>query len=116
MNIRSLEKVIEASSGISIVVGFVDAKGDIYNAAAVIYDGKLAGVYHKIFLPNYDVFDENCYFRAGNECPVYVISGVSVGINICEDIWYEAGSATTQAYSGAEVIVNINASPYHFGL
>ncbi len=114
-NLRSLEKVIEASSGISIVIGFVDAKEDIYNAAAVIGDGQLAGVYNKIYLPNYGVFDENRYFRAGNECPVYVIAGVNVGINICEDIWYEAGPATTQALSGAEVIVNISASPYHFG-
>lgn len=114
-NLRSLEKVVEASSGISIVIGFVDAKEDIYNAAAVIHDGKLAGVYHKIYLPNYGVFDENRYFRAGTECPVYVIAGINVGINICEDIWYEAGPATTQALSGAEVIVNISASPYHFG-
>jgi NAD+ synthase (glutamine-hydrolysing) len=114
-NLRSLEKVAEASSGISIVVGFVDAREDIYNAAAVIHDGKLAGVYHKIFLPNYGVFDENRYFRAGPECPIYVIAGSNVGINICEDIWYEAGPATTQANSGAEVIVNISASPYHFG-
>jgi NAD+ synthase (glutamine-hydrolysing) len=114
-NLRSLEKVAEASTGISIVVGFVDAKEDIYNAAALIHDGRLAGVYHKIYLPNYGVFDENRYFRAGNECPVYIIGGVGVGINICEDIWYEAGPATTQAYAGAEVIVTISASPYHFG-
>jgi NAD+ synthase (glutamine-hydrolysing) len=114
-NLRSLEKVVKASSGISVVVGFVDAKEDIYNAAAVIHDGKLAGIYHKIFLPNYGVFDENRYFRAGSECPVYVIAGINIGVNICEDIWYEAGPATTQAFSGAEVIVNISASPYHFG-
>jgi NAD+ synthase (glutamine-hydrolysing) len=114
-NLRSLEKVAGASSGISLVAGFVDAKEDIYNAAAVIHDGKLAGVYHKIFLPNYGVFDENRYFRAGSECPVYVISGINVGVNICEDIWYEEGPAATQAHSGAEVIVNISASPYNFG-
>jgi len=114
-NLHSLEKVVGASSGLAIVVGFVDAKEDIYNAAAIVHDGKLAGVYHKIFLPNYGVFDENRYFRAGSECLVYVIAGINVGINICEDIWYEAGPATTQAYSGAEVIVNISASPYHFG-
>jgi len=114
-NIRSLEKVVETSSGLGMVVGFVDAKEDIYNAAAIIHDGKLIGVYHKIFLPNYGVFDENRYFRAGSECPVYVIAGINVGVNICEDIWYEAGPATIQAYSGAEVIVNISASPYHFG-
>ncbi|MBA7650999.1 Glutamine-dependent NAD(+) synthetase [subsurface metagenome] len=112
---RCLQKVVEASSGISIVVGFADTKEDIYNAAAIIHDGKLVGVYHKIFLPNYGVFDENRYFRAGDECPVYIIAGVGVGVNICEDIWYEAGPANIQAYSGAEVIVNISASPYYFG-
>jgi NAD+ synthase (glutamine-hydrolysing) len=114
-NMRSLEKVVEASSGITVVIGFVDAKEDIYNAAAIIHDGKLASVYYKIYLPNYGVFDENRYFRAGSECPVYVIAGMNVGINICEDIWYEAGPATAQANAGAEVIVNISASPYHFG-
>jgi len=114
-NARSLEEVIAGSSGLTAVVGFVDAKNDLYNAAAIIHDGKLAGVYHKIYLPNYGVFDENRYFRAGTECPVYVIAGVGIGINICEDIWYEAGPATAQAYQGAEVIVNISASPYHFG-
>jgi len=114
-NLRSLNQVVEHSSGLTLVVGFVDAKGDIYNAAAVIHDGKLVGVYHKVYLPNYGVFNENRYFQAGKESPVYVIAGVGVGINICEDLWYEAGPATAQAYSGAEVIVNISASPYHFG-
>jgi NAD+ synthase (glutamine-hydrolysing) len=114
-NLRSLDKIVAASSGMSIVVGFVDAKEDIYNAAALIHDGRLAGVYHKIYLPNYGVFDENRYFRAGDECPVYTVGGVRLGINICEDIWYEAGPATTQANAGAEVIVTISSSPYHFG-
>jgi len=114
-NLRSLRKVAAGSSGITVVVGFVDAEGDLYNAAAVIHNGKLAGVYHKIYLPNYGVFDENRYFQAGRECTVWVIAGVNVGVNICEDIWYEAGPATVQAYAGAEVIVNISASPYHFG-
>jgi NAD+ synthase (glutamine-hydrolysing) len=114
-NLRSLERVVDGSSGLTIVVGFVDAKEDLYNAAAVVNDGKLVCVYHKIHLPNYGVFDENRYFRAGSECPVYIIAGIGVGINICEDIWHEAGPATTQAYSGAEVIVNISASPYYFG-
>ncbi|MBM3119349.1 MAG: NAD+ synthase [Chloroflexi bacterium] len=114
-NLRCLEKIVEHTSGLAVVAGFVDAKTDIYNAAAIINDGKLASVYHKIYLPNYGVFDENRYFQAGGECPVYVLSGVGVGVNICEDIWYEAGPATAQAYAGAEVIVNISASPYHAG-
>ncbi|MFC2034161.1 NAD+ synthase [Chloroflexota bacterium] len=114
-NIRSLETIIKASSNITVVTGFVDVKEDIYNAAAIIHDGELVDVYHKIFLPNYGVFDENRYFRAGNKCPIYVIAGVGIGVTICEDIWYEAGPATMQVYSGAEVIVNISASPYHYG-
>ena len=114
-NLGCLEKVVEHTSGLAVVVGFVDAKEDIYNAAAIINDGKLVSIYHKIYLPNYGVFDENRYFQAGRECPVYIIGGVGIGVNICEDIWYEAGPATAQAYAGAEVIVNISASPYHAG-
>ena len=115
-NLKSLNNIITETSGISVVIGFVDSEDvDIYNAAAIINDGKLAGVYHKILLPNYGVFDENRYFRAGSECPVYVIGGVNIGVNICEDIWFEAGPTATQANAGAELIVNISASPYHFG-
>lgn len=114
-NLRTLEKIIKASSGITVIAGFVDSSDDIFNAAAIIHDGNLTGVYHKIFLPNYGVFDEDRYFRAGTECSVWEISDIKFGVNICEDIWYEAGPATTQAYSGAEIIINISASPYHFG-
>jgi NAD+ synthase (glutamine-hydrolysing) len=114
-NLKSLEKVIKQTSGMAAIVGFVDAKNDIYNAAAIINDGKLVSIYHKIYLPNYGVFDENRYFQAGRECPVFTMFGVGIGVNICEDIWYEAGPATAQAYAGAEIIVNISASPYHFG-
>ncbi len=114
-NLRSLARVVNASLGLTIVVGFVDAQEDIYNAAALIHNGKLVHIYHKIYLPNYGVFDENRYFRSGNDCPVYTIAGTGVGVNICEDIWYEAGPATEQAYAGAELIVNISASPFHFG-
>jgi NAD+ synthase (glutamine-hydrolysing) len=114
-NRRYLEKLVEASAGITIITGFADANEAIYNAAAVIHDGKLVDVYHKIFLPNYGVFDENRYFRPGNKCPVYTIAGVSVGVTICEDIWAEVSPADIQAAAGAELIVNISASPYHFG-
>ncbi len=114
-NLKCLDQIVGHSSGLTVILGFVDAKGDLYNAAAIVHDGSLVGVYHKIYLPNYGVFDENRYFQAGRECPVYIIAGVGVGITICEDIWYEAGPATEQAFSGAEVIVNVSASPYHFG-
>ncbi|MDO8716525.1 MAG: NAD+ synthase [Dehalococcoidales bacterium] len=114
-NARALQTVIKNSSGITVVTGFIDAEEDIFNAAAIVHDGKLVDVYHKMFLPNYGVFDENRYFRPGSESPIYVINGTGVGVNICEDIWYESGPATAQAYAGAEVIVNISSSPYHLG-
>ncbi|MFH1016285.1 MAG: NAD+ synthase [Chloroflexota bacterium] len=114
-NLKALDQVVEYTAGLTVVVGFVDARKDLFNAAAVIHDGKLADIYHKIYLPNYGVFDENRYFQAGSRVPVYNICGVGIGINICEDIWYEAGPATIQAYSGAEVIINISSSPYHAG-
>jgi NAD+ synthase (glutamine-hydrolysing) len=114
-NRECLDRIIEHSSDIAVVVGFVDSDGDIYNAAAVLYDKKLAGVYHKFYLPNYGVFDENRYFQAGKECPVFVIYGIGIGVTICEDMWYEAGPAIVQAYAGARVLINISASPYHAG-
>jgi NAD+ synthase (glutamine-hydrolysing) len=114
-NRESLDKIIEHSLGITIVVGFVDSDADIYNAAAVLYNKKLIGIYHKFYLPNYGVFDENRYFQAGKECPVFTIYGIGIGITICEDIWYETGPATVQASAGARLLVNISASPYHAG-
>lgn len=114
-NLKALDEVVRNATGITVVVGFVDTKEDIYNAAAVIHDGRLMDIYHKIYLPNYGVFDENRYFQAGKDVPVYKIAEIGIGLNICEDIWYEAGPATAQAFSGAEVIINISASPYHVG-
>jgi NAD+ synthase (glutamine-hydrolysing) len=114
-NRECLDEIIEHSADMALVVGFVDSDGDIYNAAAVIYDKKLAGVYHKIHLPNYGVFDENRYFQAGTNCSIFNIYGLGVGITICEDMWYEAGPALVQAYAGAKVLINIGASPYHAG-
>ncbi len=114
-NRECLDKIIKHSSDIVVVVGFVDSDGDIYNAAAVLCDKKLVGVYHKFYLPNYGVFDENRYFQAGREYPVFIIYGIGIGITICEDMWYEAGPAIVQAYAGAKVLINISASPYHAG-
>ena len=114
-NIERMREVVSHSQGITVVVGFVDSQGDIYNAAAVAHDGQLLGVYHKIYLPNYGVFDEDRYFKAGSQCPVFVVNGIHIGVNICEDIWYALGPTAAQREAGAEVIVNINASPYHAG-
>ena len=75
-NRRRMEQIAEASHGITVIVGFADYAGsEVYNAAAVAYDGQLVGAYHKQFLPNYGVFDEDRYFRSGDSCPVYVLDG-----------------------------------------
>ena len=114
-NIAKMQAVVQASRGIAVVVGFVDRDSDIHNAAAVAHDGELVGVYHKMYLPNYGVFDEERYFGSGHECPVYVVNGTPVGVNICEDIWYAIGPTVVQRASGAELVVNINGSPFHAG-
>ena len=115
-NRRCMEQIAEASHDICVVVGFADfVGGEVYNAAAVAYDGKHVGTYHKQFLPNYGVFDEDRYFRSGDSCPVYVVDGTPVGVNICEDMWYAVGPSVVQRSVGAEVIVNINGSPFHAG-
>ncbi|OGO49224.1 MAG: NAD+ synthase [Chloroflexi bacterium RBG_16_64_32] len=114
-NRQALEAVVNGCGGITAVVGFVDLDGGIYNAAAVIHDGRLADVYHKQKLPNYGVFDEVRYFRPGDSYPVYTVAGVSVGVNVCEDIWYPGDPTQAQARAGAQVIININGSPYHAG-
>ena len=114
-SLRFRDQVVAQTQDIAVVLGCVDRDEHLYNAAAVACDGKLIGVYHKIYLPNYGVFDEKRYFEPGRECPVYVINGVSVGVNVCEDIWYEVGPTEVQCAAGAELIININGSPYHVG-
>ncbi len=114
-NRKALDQVISASKGIVSIVGFVDRASDIHNAAAVICDGELKGVYHKTYLPNYSVFDEYRYFDAGQTAPVFEYGDVLIGVNICEDIWYPGGPTQVQALAGAQIVINISASPYHAG-
>jgi NAD+ synthase (glutamine-hydrolysing) len=73
------------------------------------------GTYHKQYLPNYGVFDENRYFQAGTESPIFTLDQLVFATNICEDIWYPTGPTTVQALAGAELVVSINASPFHAG-
>ena len=110
-----LKRIAAECSGIAAVVGYIDSDADIYNAAALIHDGRHIGGYRKMYLPNYGVFDEARYFKAGAQCPVYTINGAAVGVNICEDIWHAVGPTVVQRAAGAEVIVNINGSPFHAG-
>ena len=114
-NLRALDEITRASRGLSVVVGFVDKRDDIFNAAAILHDGARVGVYHKQYLPNYGVFDENRYFQAGTEAPVFAVGETVFAVNVCEDIWYPAGPTTAQALAGAELVVNVNGSPYHAG-
>lgn len=114
-NRASLDELLPHTLGLTAVVGFVDVDSDIYNAAAVLHDGRLAGVYHKSLLPNYAVFDEVRYFKAGEGFPLFELDGVVFGVSVCEDIWYPTGPPEEQAAVGAELLVNISASPYHLG-
>jgi len=115
-NLECRDEIIRHTSDITAIVGFVDAGEDIYNAAAVMHDGELAGVVHKFFLPNYGVFDENRYFQAGTEFRVFTLDEVTFGVVVCEDIWYPEGPARVQSLLGdAQLIVSINASPFYCG-
>ena len=115
-NVEAMQRVVAAAKGLAVVVGYVErGTTDLANAAAIGYDGQLVDSYRKMYLPNYGVFDEDRYFRRGGDCPVFRINGTGVGVNICEDIWYPVGPMVVQREAGAELIVNINASPFHAG-
>ncbi|MEO5901719.1 MAG: NAD+ synthase [Ilumatobacteraceae bacterium] len=117
-NLAALSKVAARTRRCAAVVGYVAADRDLYNAAAVCANGEVLGTYRKRLLPNYAVFDEARYFTPGADSDpfeLYVIGGVRVGISICEDVWSPTGPLAEQAAGGAEVNININASPYHLG-
>ena len=116
-NLSALHEIIKKTRRKDVVsiLGFVDVEEDIYNSAAIIYKGELKGVYRKRFLPTYGVFDEDRYFKAGRTHGLFLIDGVKVGVNICEDIWYPDGPGWIQSLHGASVIINLSASPYYVG-
>ncbi|MBN3033449.1 MAG: NAD+ synthase [Candidatus Saganbacteria bacterium] len=115
-NQSALEQVARAARGLAVFLGFVHQdKGALYNAAAFIDDGVIKEIYHKMHLPNYGVFDEKRYFREGNKSSVVDCRGQKIGLGICEDIWAEKGPYEEEVGLGADVILNINASPYHLG-
>ncbi|MCX5781199.1 MAG: NAD+ synthase [Elusimicrobia bacterium] len=113
-NISYLKEIAGATSGISVILGFVDeSKNFLYNAAALIKDKKINGIYRKMILPNYGVFDEKRYFKSGEKALVVSIDGIKAGINICEDLWYADGPIKDQVKKGAKILFVLNASPYH---
>jgi NAD+ synthase (glutamine-hydrolysing) len=111
----ALEELARDTEGIVALVGFPERTDDVYNAAAVLADGRVQAVYRKMSLPNYSVFDEHRYFQAGVEPALIELNGVAIGITICEDIWEPGPPATSEALAGAQVIANLSASPYHAG-
>jgi NAD+ synthase (glutamine-hydrolysing) len=115
---RGLLQVAAHAPDLVAVVGTVvpAAGGRLYNAAAVLQGGEVRDAYHKSHLPNYGVFDEQRYFVPGTRLPVYALGGVRLGVSVCEDLWAPDGPPYLQAAcGGAEVLVSINASPYHAG-
>lgn len=115
-NLRTLETVAARVRGPAVVVGFVDRAGaDLYNAAAVLWDGEVVGVYHKERLPNYGIFDEARYFGRGRGTPLFRMGDAWLGLNICEDIWAAGGPAARAAAAGADILLNLSASPYSRG-
>ena len=118
-NVTALEKVAAATGQCAIVVGYVGATPDgqgLSNAAALCAGGRVVGIYRKRFLPNYGVFDEQRWFVSSNETPtLYGVAGAWVGISVCEDVWFPEGPVAQQGHAGADVVVNLNASPYNRG-
>ena len=112
-NMASLRRMAQQVHGITAVVGYADYDGDLYNAAALLHDGQVRGVYHKSYLPNYGVFDEERYFQRGQDLLLFRLQGALIGLSICEDIWYPGAPIEDLALAGAQMIVNISASPYH---
>ncbi len=115
-SLEALREIAAEARGITVVLGCLEVAGDIYNSAAVLADGRILGTHRKHYLPNYGVFDEDRYFQRGTEYRVFESAPLTFGVTICEDIWYAHGPAHIQAtLGGAQLIVNLNASPYHAG-
>ncbi len=116
-NRRWLDSIAEQVVGhCAAVVGFADGHPDVHNALAVLAGGKVVGTYHKRHLPNYGVFDEERTLRAGDEpMNLFRIASINVGVTICEDAWIPGGPVPQCSAGGAQVVLNINGSPYRRG-
>ncbi|OGP89590.1 MAG: NAD+ synthase [Deltaproteobacteria bacterium RBG_16_48_10] len=115
-NLKAIRRIAKATPSITAIVGFVDKREDIFNAAALLHNGKFIDAYHKTYLPNYGVFDEDRYFQTGRENFIFTLKSTPIGLSICEDLWYPGDPIRTQTlHGGAELIINISSSPYHAG-
>ena len=112
---QTLEEVARACRGIVALVGTPHFDRDLYNACAICAGGEARAIYHKRFLPNYGVFDEDRYFAPGRELVLLEHGGVLIGPTVCEDVWQPGPPATDLTLAGAELIANISASPFHVG-
>ncbi len=112
---RALRELAAGIDGIVAVVGYPERAEDVYNSAAVLADGEVVATYRKMYLPNYGVFDEQRYFQSGAEAAIFELNGIPIGISVCEDIWEPGPPAMTETLGGAQVIVNLSASPYRAG-
>ncbi|NMG74856.1 NAD+ synthase [Aromatoleum diolicum] len=110
---HEVARIAAQTRDITLVLGHPEERHEWrYNAASVIRDGQVVATYHKHLLPNYEVFDEERYFDRGLAACVFELKGVKLGVNICADLW-EAGPAELARAEGAEVLLGLNASPYH---
>jgi NAD+ synthase (glutamine-hydrolysing) len=116
-NLRAWKEIASRVKGITAVVGFVDRdeKGRNYNAAGIASGGRVRGVYHKMHLPNYGVFDEVRYFSPGRKPKIFPAGRSAVGVTVCEDIWVRHGPLPREAKAGARLVLNLSSSPYHAG-
>jgi NAD+ synthase (glutamine-hydrolysing) len=112
---QAVDEIAAEVDDMVALVGFAEHAEDVYNSLAILADGRVQGIYRKMFLPNYGVFDEQRYFQAGESPAVIDVNGTTLGLTICEDIWEPGPPASDEALAGAEVIVNVSASPYHMG-
>src|SRR6201987_4756536 len=111
----SVERIPEETRGTVALVGVPPRDGDFYNACAICADGEVTGWAKKWHLPNYGVFDEKRYFASGHELALIEVAGTTVGVTICEDMWVPGPPTTELAAAGAELVVNLSASPFHVG-
>jgi NAD+ synthase (glutamine-hydrolysing) len=111
----SLNEIARSCTGITALVGVPLFERDLHNCCAVLAEGAVQGVYRKRYLPNYGVFDEHRYFAPGRELVLLKLGEVLVGLTICEDVWEPGPPATDLALAGAQLLVNLSASPFHVG-